>query len=143
MLCRNAPSAIGFGGSLAAGRRRRLDANGNGRGERRGMDAVSFRPTGEISYFKGRDFSLSLEMTRHACVRNDKIRRRAGRTLPKKNDILNANANYQVKVLSLYIFSILSLLMRARKVLRSRPRISAALFFPLTFHLVSSRTCRM
>lgn len=40
-------------------------------------------------------------------------------------------------------FSILSLFMRARRVLRSRPRISEALFFPLIFHLVCSSTCRI
>ena len=42
-----------------------------------------------------------------------------------------------------YIFWMLSLRMRARKVLLSRSRISAALFLPLIFHWFCSSTRRI
>ena len=42
--------------------------------------------------------------------------------------------------MKIYNFSILSLRMRTRRVLWSRPRISAALFLPLIFHWVCSST---
>jgi len=46
---------------------------------------------------------------------------------------------FEIKM-GIYGLRILSLRMRARKVLRSRPRISAALFLPLTFQAVRSST---